>query len=238
MNNINISTINENLIPKLKSPGIFYIFAILIVFLIIMMFMIIYNVSPSFTKPIKSVERIVSDTFIILFFSLLVVGVCILFLPNLKDFKILFEQIGSVTYVILYTIFAILFYTMIPKDILKDYSYIINPAILGLGAFSFYKGTLENYVEKFNINYERIKSLVILFCLIALVITFNSINSGELSSKYFQYSLFLTIILSVFALLYVIILMTLPGEQGGTQSNIYRIFLILVYLEVSCLFYF
>jgi len=220
MNNTNISTINENLIPKLKSPGIFYIFAILIVFLIIMMFMIVYDVSPSLLKKPKSIEQMISDTFIILFFSLLVVGISILFLPNLKELKGLLEQIGSVTYVMLYTIFAILFYTMMPKDILKDYSYIINPAILGLGAFSFYKGTFENYVEKLNINYERIKSLVILFCLIALVITFNSINSGELSSKYFQYSLFLTIILSVFALLYVIILMTLPGEQGATQSNI------------------
>jgi len=219
MNNTNISTINENLIPKLKSPGIFYIFAILIVFLIIMMFMIMYDVSLLSKKP-KSIEQMISDTFIILFFSLLVVGISILFLPNLKEFKGLLEQIGNVTYVILYTIFAILFYTMISKDILKEYSYIINPAILGLGAFSFYKGALENYVEKFNINYERIKSLVILFCLIALVITFNNINSGELSSKYFQYSFILTIILSVFAFLYVIILMTLPGEQGINERNI------------------
>jgi hypothetical protein len=219
MDNTNMSTINENLIPKLKTPGVFYIFAILIVFLIIMMFMIMYDVNLSFKKP-KSLEQMISDTFIILFFSLLVVGISILFLPYLKEFKGLLEQIGNVTYIILYTIFAILFYTMISKDILKEYSYIINPAILGLGAFSFYKGTLENYVEKFNINYERIKSLAILFCLISLVFTFNNINSDELSSKYFQYSLILTIISSVFALLYVIILMTLPGEQGINQSNI------------------
>lgn len=219
MNNTNISTINENLLPKLKTPGIFYIFAILILFLIIMMFMIMYDVSPLVKKP-KSLEQMISDTFIILFFSLLVVGISIVFLPNLKEFKGLLEQIGSVTYVILYTIFAILFYTMMPKDILKDYSYIINPAILGLGAFSFYKGTIENYVEKFNINYERIKSFILLFCLIALLITFNNINSGDLSSKYFQYSFIITIILSVFALLYVIILMTLPGDQNGSQTNI------------------
>ena len=219
MNNTNISTINENLLPKLKTSSIFYIFAILIVFLIIMMFMIIYDVSPLVKKP-KSIEQTISDTFIILFSSLLIVGTSILFLPYLNEFKALLEQIGSVTYVILYTIFAILFYTITPKDILKDYSYIINPAILGLGAFSFYKGTIENYVQKFNINYERIKSLIMLFCLIALVVTFNNVNSGELSSKYFDYSFFLTIILAVFALLYVIILMTLPGEQGSTKTGL------------------
>ena len=37
---MNNETNNENLIPKLKTPGIFYIFAVLILFLIIMMFMI------------------------------------------------------------------------------------------------------------------------------------------------------------------------------------------------------
>jgi len=207
---------NENLLPKLKSPGLFYIFAALILFLIIMMFMIIYNVSPSLTKPIKSVEKITSDTFVILFFSLLVLGGSILFLPIFSEFKALFEQIGSFTYVILYTIFAILFYTMISKNILKDYSFIINPVMLGLGAFSFYKGINENYIEKFNINYERIKSLIMLFCSISLIITFyniNSINSSE-TFQYFQYILILTIVLSVFAFLYVIILLTLPGQPG------------------------
>jgi hypothetical protein len=103
----------------------------------------------------------VANVFIILFFSLLVVGICIIFLPNAKEIKQLFEQIGNVTYVILYTIFTILFYTMISKDILNDYSHIINPAMLGLGVFSFYKGTSDNYIEKFNTNYERIKMLIL-----------------------------------------------------------------------------
>jgi len=217
---MNNETNNENLLPKLKTPEIFYIFAFFILFLIVMMFMIFYEVSPSFNKPTKSQQQIIADIFIILFFSLLVVGICVLFLPNLKEFKALFEQIGSVTYVILYTIFAILFYTMMSKDILNDYSYIINPAMLGLGAFSFYKGTTDNYIEKFNINYERIKTLILLFCLITIIITFYNINPGGATSKYFGYSLLLTIIISIFAFLYVIILMTLPNSQGKMQQNL------------------
>jgi len=220
MDNTNTSTNNENLIPKLKTSGVFNIFSGLIIFLIIMMFMIFYDVSPNFNKPSKSQQQMVADVFIILFFSLLVVGICIIFLPNAKEIKQLFEQIGNVTYVILYTIFAILFYTMISKDILNDYSHLINPVMLGLGAFSFYKGTSDNYIEKFNTNYERIKMLILLFCLITIIITFYNVNPGDVSSQYFGYSLLLTIIISVFALLYVIILMTLQSDEGKMQKNL------------------
>jgi hypothetical protein len=211
---------NQNLLLKLKNnPGVFYVFVALILFLIIMMFMIIYNASLSLTKPINSLQQMTSDTFIILFFALLIVGSCILILPILSELKGLFEQIGSVTYTILYTIFAILVYTMVSKDVLKEYSFIINPLMLGLGTFSFYKGITDNYLEKFNINYERIKSLVLLFCLVSLIITFYNINSSAAVSQYFQYLLTFTIILSVFAFLYVIILMTLPGQQNIRQYN-------------------
>lgn len=220
MDNTNLTTNNENILPKLKIPEIFYPMIGLIIFFIIMMFMLLYNVNiKPLSTPSKSQEELVGNIFIILFFSLLIFGICIIFLPNFKEFKQLFEQIGNVTFVIVYTIFAILFYIMMPKNILNDYSYIINPAMLGLGALSFYKGTSDNYVEKFNINYERIKMLILIFCLITLIITFYNINPGGFAEKYFGYSLLLTIIISVFAFLYVIILLTLPGKEGSTQPN-------------------
>ena len=220
MDNTNTPTNKENLIPKLKTPEIFYAVAGIIILLIIGMFMIFYDVRlTSFGSPSKSQQEIIADIFIILFFCLLIVGICVIFLPNFKDFRALFDQIGNVTYVIFYTIFAILFYTMTPKDTLDNYSYIINSAILGLGAFSFYKAGSDNYIEKFNINYERIKTLIMLFCLITFIITFYNINPGGAASKYFGYSLLLTIIISVFAFLYVIILLTLPTDQGKMQKN-------------------
>ena len=220
MDKTNSTTNNENLLPKFKTPGVFYVMSGGIVFLIIMLFMIFYDFKvTSFGSPSKSQQELVANIFIILFFSLLVFGISVIFLPNLKEFKQLFEQIGNVTYVILYTIFAILFYTMISKDILNDYSYIINPLMLGLGGLSFYKGASDNYIEKFNANYERIKMLILLFCLITIVITFYNINPGGAAEKYFGYSLLLTIIIAVFAFLYVIILLTLPGKEGSNQQN-------------------
>ena len=213
-------TNNENLLPKFKTPGVFYTIAVFICFLIIMMFMIFYdfNIS-SFGKKSKSQEELIANIFIILFFTMFIFGICIIFLPNFKEFKGLFQQIGNVTYVILYTIFAILFYTMTSKDFLNNYSYIINPIMLGLGVLTFYKSASDNYIEKFNANYERIKMLILLLCLITIVITFYNINSGGVVNKYFRYSLLLTIIIAVFAFLYVIILLTLPGKEGSNQQN-------------------
>jgi NADH:ubiquinone oxidoreductase subunit 6 (subunit J) len=92
--------------------------------------------------------------------------------------------------------------------------------MLGLGGLSFYKATTYNYIEKFNINYERIKMFILLFCLITFVITFYNIDPGGAAQKYFGYSLLLTIIISVFAFLYVIILLTLSNEAGSKQENI------------------
>ena len=224
-NSTTTTTNNENLIPKFKTPGIFYPIMGAVIFLVIMMFMILFDVNvTSFGNPTKSQQEVIANIFIILFFSLLVFGICAIFLPNLKEFKQLFEQIGNVTYVIVYTIFAILFYTMTSKDILNDYSYIINPAILGLGGFSFYKATSDNYIDKFNVNYERIKMLILLFCLITFIITFYNVNPGGAAEKYFGYSLLLTIIIAVFAFLYVIILLTLPGKEGSKEENFLKNF--------------
>lgn len=206
---------NQNSLPSLQTPGV-----IMIVFLIIMIIMLFNDLSiTSLGKPTKSHDELVGNIFIILFFSLLVVGICIMYLPSLKEIKDLFEQISNVTYVIIYTIFAILFYTMVSKDILDKYSYLINPPIIGLGAFSFYKSASYDYIEKFSVGYERIKMLILLFCLITLIITFYNINPGNFAQKYFGYPMLLTIIISVFAFLYLIILLTFPGKEGFGEKN-------------------
>lgn len=212
----------ENLIPKIKTPIVSYLLIAIIIFLIIMTFCILLGVNlTSFGKSFKSIQEIANDAYTILFFSLLVVTVCILFLPNLKEFKELFQQISNVTYLILYTIFAALFYTMMSKDIMNDYYYIINPLILGLGIFSFYKATITNYVEKFNIGYEKIKMLIILFCLITFTLTFYNLKPIGIDNKYLNYSLLFNIILAVFALLYVIILIAVPSEESNKQFSLF-----------------
>ena len=214
----------ENSLTKIKTPGVFYFLSLVILYFIIIMFLIFFDVNLNLTSTTtsKSQQQIISEIFIVLFFSLIIFGLCVLFLPSLKELKNLFYQISNVTYVIIYTIFAILFYTMMPSNILSNIpysSYIINIVILCLGGLSFYKAFQYNYIDKYNINYERIKMLILLFCFITLIITFYNINPGGFVSKYFGYSLLLTIIISVFAFLYVIILMTLPGLENNQQPK-------------------
>lgn len=219
-------SLNENLLNKINTPSIFYIMMSIIVFFVIMLFVILFdiNVTSSSSGSLKSKEQLIGNIFIILFFSLLVFGLSVIFLPNMKEFKQLFEQIGNVTYVIIYTIFVILFYTMISSNMIDSYYHIINPIMLFLGGLAFYKSAAYSYIEKFNINYERIKSLILLFCFITLSITFYNINPGGAAEKYFGYSLLLTSIISVFAFLYIIILLTLPGEEGRKTPNLFSNF--------------
>lgn len=223
--NTNINQ-NQNTISALKTPRVLIPFMILLVFLIIVMFLIFFKVRlPSSIKmEPKSTAQIVGDTFIVVFFCLIIFVMCVALLPNLKEIKTLFEQINSVVYVIVYTIFLILFYTLSPSDFINKYAKIIVPFTVFLGILSFYKGLSQNYVAAFNINYERIKMLIISFCLITCYIIFYNTDPGGIIKKYFGYSSLFTILTLVFAFLYTVILLTLPDQSqsqryGNVLSN-------------------
>jgi hypothetical protein len=210
-------TINtENIIPKLQNPGIKYSVAAAIVFLIIMLLLILFKVDLSFKGVPKSDDSIVANIFIILFLGLLILGICFALLPSLKELGKLFAQISSVTYVIIYTIGMILFLTMVPENTLNTYAKYILPATALLGIILFYKGIKTSYIEDFNINYERIKMMIIMLCLITVFITYYNIDPGGYINEYFGSSLLITIILTVFAFLYLIIILTVPSDNGGS----------------------
>lgn len=221
MNDKMHTPLNTNILNVIKSPKFFSLFVGIIIILMISIILIFYDVNIfSWGSDLKSNQELVGNIFIILFFTILIIGLCILFLPNASELKDLFKQINNVFLVIIFTIFTILFYTMIPNNTLNKYYHIINPLILCLGFFTFYKGTSTNYIENFNVNYERIKMLILLFCLITIIITIYNINPGGIIEKYFGYSLLLTIIITVFVFLYIVVLLTLPDNEGKKQTNI------------------
>ena len=211
----------ENILTNLKMPSAFYPVIIMIIFLIIMMSLIFFKVPINFTsKPLsKSQNEIIANVFVILFFTLIVVILSFMLLPNFKDFKELFQQISSVTYVLLYTIFLILFLTLMPDKTLDSYAIYITPITIVLGLFCFYKAAKTNYIEKFNINYERIKTIIMIFSLITCYIVYYNIDPGQLISKSFGYTLLITIIAAVFALLYLIIIFTLPDDNAAPEPG-------------------
>lgn len=212
---------NTNVLPNFKIPTVFYPFLLIIVILIIGIFMIMYKVKVSNSSPsslTNSQTEIISNLFIVLFVVLLIVGLSIMFLPNLKDLKELFTQIKNISFTILYTIFLLLFFRLTPSNIINKYAFIILPISLILSIYMFYIGTTQNYIETFNINYERIKSVILFLCFIILIITYYNADPGGYITKFFGSSLILTIVLSVFALLYVIVLFTLSPDDNNNKK--------------------
>ena len=218
MDNTDIS--KENVIPEFKKPNILYAFIFLILFLIIVMLCIFFNVKLPGKSPSKSEQENVADIFIVLFFCLLIFGICVLFLPNIKDLKKLFQQISNVTYVIIYTIFLILFFTMTPNETINKYSLIITLTTISLGCFLFYKSLANNFITEINVNYERIKMLILFFCLITIFIIYYDVDPGGYIQKYFGFSLLLTILISVFAFLYLVVVLTLPEISNSNSRNV------------------
>jgi hypothetical protein len=215
----NPTTTNENVISEFKTPKVLYPMIIALLVLIVVMFCIFFKVQLPGKGPTKSQQEVIADVFIVLFVCLLIFGICIALLPNFKEIKKLFEQISSVTYVIIYTIFLILFFTMTPSDTINKYSLYITITTIVLGSLMFYKGLSNNYITEFNANYERIKMMILFFCLITIFIIYYNIDPGGYIEKYFGYSLLLTIIISVFAFLYLIIVLTLPDDSKRSKSG-------------------
>ena len=214
---MNNTTNNANVLPQIKTPKVFIPIILLIFVLVISIFFIIYKV-----KIFN--EEIVKNIFIILFIVLLIFSFCIGLLPNFKDIKTIFEQISSVTYIILYTIILILFFTFVPSDIINDYAFIFLPVTIIIGAILFYMSASYSYIDVFDVNYERIKMMIMMFCLITVFIIYYNKDPGGYISKYFGYSLLLTILIAVFSFLYLIVVLTLPDrvlqpQPGARTSN-------------------
>jgi hypothetical protein len=212
------SNANENVLPNIKIPKEFYVILAIILFLIVCLCLIFFKVN-IFKKQSNSEQEITNNIFIIFFFSLIIFGLCYLLLPNIKDLKKLFNQINTVTYFILYTIGIILYFGFMPSDMVNEYAYIIVPVIAVLGIGIFYLSTSHSYVENFNINYERIKMILLFFCLITIFIVLYSVDPGGYISQYFGPILLLAILMGVFSLLYLIIVLTLPDNATAKSEN-------------------
>jgi hypothetical protein len=221
--NINTNTNTKNVLPDFKTPTIFFPFILMIILLIIFTILIIFHVkitgsSDSTSSTTK--QEITADVFLLLFIAIIIVVICVMFLDNLKDLKDFFIQTPGVLKVILYTMGLIMFFRLVSKDTLNNYAYIITPITLLTTMFVFYNTVNTNYVEEFNINYERIKSLILFFCFITTLIVYYSVDPGGYISKYFGSSLIITILIAVFSFLYLIIFLTLPNTlKSVIQEN-------------------
>jgi len=207
---------------NLNNPYITYFTYSIIVTLIIVTFVLIFNVESS-SQPadtgIQSEQETVKNVFIVLFVIFLFFTLCITLVPKFKDLKTFLFQIKNVVFVILYVLFLILFFRLLPSDMLNEYSSIILPITILIAATLFYFSLKTDYINNFNVNYERIKVLILLFCLIILFVVYYYSNPGGYVTEYFGYSSLLVIIFSVFAFLYLIVLISLPESIASPNVS-------------------
>ena len=211
------NTDTKNIIPDIRKPMIFYPMISMLIALIIALYSIFYRVK--IPKSTGDSSKKAGDIIMATIFCIMIVGICIILLPNFKEIKQLFEQIHNVTYMIIYTVVLILCFTMISNATLDKYYYIVAPLTILLGMYLFSLSAKANYVEVFNINYERIKSVILLFCVITSMIVYYCVDPGGLAHEYFGYLLVLTIIMSVFAFLYLMIILTLPDTNHDSDNQ-------------------
>ena len=213
-----------NMIEKLNNSSTQYILLGFIMFFCVILTFTVFNGSFLTTK---SKEELVLNLLMMLFSSMIIFGLFLAFLPGLKNLRTLFEQINSISYVIIYTIFAILFYSLMPSDILNTYPSIINIAMLLLGIFFYYKGFQENYIDSFNINYEKIKMAIIFVCLLMLIMTLYIINPGDIVEKYSSQAFLISFIMTIFAFLYVLITI---GIGNKSTTGVYGMLIFIIFL--------
>jgi hypothetical protein len=154
----------------------------------------------------------ISNSIIVVSFILIILILSFIFIPKFSDFKNLFNQINNVTYVILYTIFIILFLRLLPSDIMKSNAYYIVPITIIIAVFLFIIGLRSNYATEFNVNYERIKMIILYFCFITICTTYYVVNPGDYITKNLNMSSLFALLIGVFGFMYLIVLLTLPNN--------------------------
>jgi len=211
-----------NMLPVFQTKPYLIGISFVILIMIIALFMLIYNVKIPSNIPSmdKTNEQLTYNILIIIFVIFLVIGISLKLLPDSYKIADFFFQIKWVFVIMFYTISLILFFRLTPVDIVNKYSNIILIVTAILGVLFFYKGVSTNYIAEFNVNYERIKSLLLLFFFIIIVILLYSFNPGGYITKYFGPSLIFTIVLVIFALLYILLLLTMPSKVGVGATNL------------------
>ena len=202
---------NTNVLPVLKTSKEIYITSFVIFLMVVISIASLYNVKGE--KDEVSSDITITVIMLIIFFGLIAL------IPSIGSIVSLLLQIRWATMIFLYTTFLIIFFRVIPSSTLGTYANIIMPVILFIGAILFYKGFTTNYYYFYNISYERIKSVILFFCFVTLLILFYNIDVGDYLHKYLGPSFIFILVLAIFAFLYVIVLLTLPDKSGMNASS-------------------
>lgn len=211
----------ENVFSKLKNNYTAISVCIIFLILILLTLYILFNNS-WYSSNQNSISL---SIFVIITFVLLSLALGVLLIPNLKNIDIFFNQIKNTFYFILYTICLILFFRLIPSSFLNQYATIILLISLLVTSYLFYLAFKTNYILNFNTNYEKMKMILLFFSLITILILYYSVDPGGLVKKNVGNSFLFTVLLSIFAFLYLILFLLIDSNASnssrkeGNESN-------------------
>ena len=124
---------------------------------------------------------------------------------------------GNVIILVLYTIFLIFLFVLLPSSTMDKYAYLLLPFTILVAIVLFSLNINENHNPLYY-NYEKVKFLVIMLCFIVMLILFYNKNPGGYIEKYFGTTLLITILLTVFGFLYLMTLLYGKPETGTSTS--------------------
>lgn len=225
MNAIKTETPTLPNISDVKTPSSVYSLLIVVVLLIIILVWILAGWKNPFSRIFGTFGTAQTNVLYVVLFVMGLLALTFMLMPGVKEMGNLFrQQMKGALYVILYTIGLILVFNGTSTETMNKYAKLITPLTIMATLFVFYKGWTANAVDGFNVNYERIKTMIIMFCLFTVFCVFYTYDPGGYMTKYFGYSFLLTIILTAFAIAYLIIILTLPDTVkqpavGEKSSN-------------------
>lgn len=212
----NISTFMKDPITNARDALAIYsdktiIFSLLgLIFLFFIL--LIYTLTTNFTHA-KSNEEAIAAMVSSLFFLIFITIVCVSFLPNFENIRLLFQQISSVVYIIIYVLFLIIFFSFMSKSVIDLYAYILLPFMILFGCLLFYKSISSSFVENFNPKFERIKTMMIFFSFIAILVLYYINDPGGYISLYFGQISIITIAIVILSFIYLFVTLLLPDRD-------------------------
>ena len=212
MSSITIPKVSDIELPK-------YIGTLSIVVAILLLFLVL---TMSDWKPLSWFFTTTGTARTNIVYALLfIIGLLVLLyllLPSFIKIAELFKPIKSLVYPILYTIALILVFNNISIDTINKYARLFTPVILILAIVAFYKGWSGN-VDKgvSGIIYERVRTMMLLFCLFTVFCVLYVYDPGGYISEYFGYTLLLTILLMALSIAYLVILLSPNNAAKGSN---------------------
>lgn len=219
MNAIKTETLSLPNISDVNPSPLVYGLLIVVVFLIMLVWILAGWKNPiSWFLTTSGASR--TNVLYVVLFVMGLLALAFMLMPGVKELGNLFrQQMKGALYVILYTVFLILAFNATSTDTINKYAKLITPLAIMATVFVFYKGWTANAEDGFNVNHERIKTMILMFCLFTVFCLFYTYDPGGYMTKYFGYSFLLTIVLTAFAIAYLIIILTLPDTVKQPTSS-------------------